>query len=153
MKRIYPDHPVVSVSAAIFDSEPADNMSQRVLLIQRGKEPKKGFWSLPGGAVELGETVKDAIMREIEEECGIDIEPLGPVEVRDSIVRDENDAIKFHYVLISYLARRISGEPRVCDEVSAVEWVPLSEISRYRSTDGLEEIVQKASQLLIRLHT
>jgi ADP-ribose pyrophosphatase YjhB (NUDIX family) len=95
LKREYPKSPIVGVGAVIFDGA-------SVLLAQRGQEPAKGTWSLPGGAVELGEKLVDALKREILEEIGIEIEVGGLVRVLDRIVRDGKKRIQYHYVIVDY---------------------------------------------------
>lgn len=98
MKREYPEAPIVGVGAVVVDRG-------RVLLARRGHQPLKGEWSLPGGAVELGETLEQGIAREVREECGLTVVPLAMVEVLDRIVRDESGRVRYHYVLVDYLCR------------------------------------------------
>ena len=95
--RTFPDRPIVGVGAVVFKGE-------QVMLIRRGKAPRKGQWSLPGGGVELGETTSDAIRREIQEETGLDVELAGIIDSVDYIERTDTGAVSFHYVLIDYLA-------------------------------------------------
>ena len=105
MSREYPSHPRVGVAAVVL----RDN---QVLLVQRGREPGKGSWGLPGGMLELGETLAEGARREVMEECGVEIE-VGPlVAVFEPIQRDEDGRLRFHYVVVDYLARYLSGEPR-----------------------------------------
>ena len=105
MSREYPSHPRVGVAAVVL----RDN---QVLLVQRGREPGKGSWGLPGGMLELGETLAEGACREVMEECGVEIE-VGPlVAVFEPMQRDEDGRLRFHYVVVDYLARYVSGEPR-----------------------------------------
>lgn len=106
MRREYPDAPIAGVGAVIV-AEDRDGM-QRVLLIRRGQEPLKGEWSLPGGAVELGETLEEAVRREVLEETGLVVEPVQVVEAFDRISRDESGRVRYHYVLVDFLCR-VSG--------------------------------------------
>ena len=100
--RLYPERPIVAVGAVIFDGE-------RVLLIKRANEPSKGEWSLPGGAVEVGESLEAALAREVREETCLDV-TVGPVvEVLDRIRRDEIDRVKYHYVIVDYLCHPRGG--------------------------------------------
>src|SRR3977135_2354347 len=100
--RRHPERPIVAVGAVIVDGD-------RVLLVKRGQEPLKGEWSLPGGAVEIGETLEEAIRREVREETCLDVE-VGPiVDVLDRIRYDPDGRIKFHYVLVDFLCRPLGG--------------------------------------------
>src|SRR2546428_7972306 len=102
MAREFPERPVVGVGAVVIDGS-------RVLLVKRANEPLKGEWSLPGGAVEIGETLEAAIRREVREETGLDVE-VGPiVDVLDRIRYDPDGRIKFHYVLVDFLCRPLCG--------------------------------------------
>lgn len=107
MKREYPDAPIAGVGAVIVAEDAAGR--PRVLLIRRGQEPLKGAWSLPGGAVELGETLEEAVRREVLEETGLIVEPLAVVEAFDRIARDPSDRVKYHYVLVDFLCRVVGG--------------------------------------------
>ena len=103
----------------------------RLLMIQRATEPSKGEWSFPGGHVELGETVLEAIRREVQEEVGLEIEPERVFQVYDWIVRDGDGRLQFHYLVNYVRCRYLSGEPRASSDASAVRWV---------TTLGLEEL-------------
>lgn len=124
--REYPQAPIVGVGAVIFDRE-------RVLLVRRGQEPLRGQWSLPGGAVELGETLQDAIAREVREETGLAIRPRGIVKTFERIDRQPDGRIRFHYVLIDYLCEleNLSGQtqPQAATDVTEVQWVPLRDLA------------------------
>ena len=124
--------PIVGVGAVIFDGA-------SVLLAQRGQEPGKGTWTLPGGAVELGEKVVEALKREIREEIGIDIEVGGLVRVLDRIVRDEEKRIRYHYVIVDYWGWKASGEPKPGSDTSDICFVPLKEI---REKDIHREVLE-----------
>jgi 8-oxo-dGTP diphosphatase len=115
MKREYPDAPVVGVGAVIFDEN-------RVLLVRRGQEPLKGQWSLPGGALELGETLEEGIQREVREETGLEVEPVCIIEVLDRISRNEDGRIRYHYVLVDYLCRVTGGLLTCASDAVDAKW-------------------------------
>ena len=138
MKREYPESPIVGVGGVIFEGT-------SVLLARRGQEPAKGAWSLPGGAVELGEKLIDALRREIREEIGIEIEVGGLIRVLDRILCDEGKRIRYHYVLVDYWGWRVSGEPKPGSDTSDICFVPLQEIhDRDIHRDVLETILMAA---------
>jgi 8-oxo-dGTP diphosphatase len=138
--RKYPERPIVAVGAVILDGD-------RVLLVQRGQEPLKGEWSLPGGAVEVGETLEAALAREVREETSLDV-LVGPVvEVLDSIRRDADGRAEYHYVIVDYACRLPSGTPSAAargSDAAAVRWVPVDELHRYRVTDAAIAVIRKA---------
>lgn len=136
MKRRYPDGPVVAVGGIVVKDG-------RVLLIRRGKEPSYGLWSIPGGAVNLGEELRAATRREVREECGIEIDVTDMVEVLDRVVRDSDDRIQYHYVLIDYLARWASGEPAPSSDVLEARWVAPDDLSRYQMTRGTADVIRR----------
>lgn len=115
----------------------------RVLLIRRGKEPSYGLWSIPGGAVNLGEELRAAAQREVREECGIEIDVTDMVEVLDRVVRDSDDRVQYHYVLIDYLARWASGDPAASSDVLEVRWVLPADLPQYQMTRGTADVIRK----------
>jgi 8-oxo-dGTP diphosphatase len=116
----------------------------RVLLVERGREPLKGYWSLPGGVLEVGEHLEDGVRREVLEETGLEVQPLGVFEIFERINRDESNRTEYHYVLVDYLCRLAGGELRPADDVSRVEWVRRADLSRYRITEGTLEVILRA---------
>jgi 8-oxo-dGTP diphosphatase len=116
MTREYPERPIVGVGAVILHHD-------RILLIQRGHAPLKGEWSLPGGALELGETLEEGIRREVLEETGLIVDPVAIVEVFDRIVRDAENRVQFHYVLVDYLCRVTGGELACATDAADARWV------------------------------
>ncbi len=136
MKRTYPDRPIVGVGCIVV-------RDGRVLLIRRGKEPSYGLWSVPGGVVELGEELRAAAQREVREECGIEVDLTDVTEVLDRVVRDSDDRVQYHFVLIDYLARWASGEPAPSSEVLELRWVPPEDFCQYSMTRGTADVIQK----------
>lgn len=119
MAREYPEQPVVGVAAVVLRGD-------QVLLVQRGREPGKGSWGLPGGVLELGETLAEGVRREVREECGVEVE-VGPVVgVFEPMQRDADGRLRFHYVVIDYLARYLSGEPQAADDADDARWVDVA---------------------------
>ncbi len=135
--REYPRHPLVGVGAIVI-------RGKEVLLVRRGKEPSKGLWSIPGGLVEIGETVRDAVKREVLEETGIDVEPRDLFEVVDAIHRDEEGRCRFHYVIVDYMSEYRRGEPVAGGDVSEARWVAAGETGRLEMTAGARIVVEKA---------
>jgi len=119
MQREFPSAPLVGVGAVIVEAG-------RVLLVQRGAEPLKGHWSLPGGLVELGEELANAVAREVREETGLVVEPLEPIELLDRIYR-EDERVRYHYVIADYLCRVTGGELLAASDADAVRWVEREE--------------------------
>ncbi|HEV2134163.1 MAG TPA: NUDIX hydrolase [Terracidiphilus sp.] len=115
MRREFPSAPIMSVGAIIVDAG-------RVLLVRRGSEPLKGQWSMPGGALELGESLTEGLVREVREETGLLIEPVELIELLDRIYRD-GDRVRFHYVIADYLCRVAGGKLRAATDADEVRWV------------------------------
>jgi len=138
--RRYPKRPILGVGALII-------RGREILLIERGREPLKGQWSLPGGVLEAGELLEAAAHREVQEETGLDVEPVLIVEVFERIMRDSEGRPEYHYVLVDYLCRVRSGEPRPGDDCSAVAWVPREKLPEYRLTEGTLEVIEKTFKL------
>jgi ADP-ribose pyrophosphatase YjhB (NUDIX family) len=118
--------------------------------VERGREPLKGYWSLPGGVLETGETLDQGIRREVREETGLVIEPLEVVEIFERIMRDEEGRPEYHYVLIDYLCRPAGGSLVAADDVSRAEWVGKRSVSGYHLTEGTLEVIEKAFDLALR---
>ena len=140
MKREYPESPIVGVGGVIFDGA-------SVLLAQRGQEPGKGTWSLPGGAVELGEKLIDALKREIREEIGIEIEVGGLIRVLDRIIQDEEKRIRYHYVIVDYWGWKVSGQPKPGSDASDVCFVSLKGIQKMDIHREVQETILMAAEL------
>ena len=135
--RRYPARPIVGVGAILFDGS-------RVLLVERGHEPLKGVWSLAGGAVECGESLRQAVRREVLEETGLEVEPLGAPQVFERILHDAGGRAEYHYVLVDYVCKVAGGELVAGDDVSRVEWVPCTNLRDYKVTSGTIGAVERA---------
>ena len=138
MRREYPARPIVGVGAVIMHEG-------KLLLVKRGVEPAKGKWSIPGGVVELGEGVRVAVIREVKEECGLDIEIAmdTPMDVLDSLVTNEDGRLKYHYVLLQFLARPRGGTLKPASDVLEARWVPLEEVETYDLTKSLRRFLKR----------
>jgi 8-oxo-dGTP diphosphatase len=136
MKREYPDHPVVGVGAVVVSGK-------RVLLIRRGREPLKGQWSIPGGMVELGESLIGAMRREVKEETGLKVEPLKVVSVFDRI-QANRARVQYHYVIIDYVCRRKGGRLKAGSDALDARWVNRQDLARYHLSPKVEEVIAEA---------
>ncbi len=132
--------PVVGVGAVVLDRD-------RVLLVRRAREPLKGVWSIPGGGLELGETLAEGLRREIREETALDIEILERVEVFERIMRDGGGRVQYHYVLIDYLCEPAGGVLRAGDDVDDARWVEHDSLAEFTVTKGTPAVIDKAFQL------
>ena len=139
--RIYPVRPLVGVGAVVWDGE-------RVLLERRGQPPAQGSWSLPGGLIEVGETAEAAIRREVAEECGIDV-TVGPVlGIFEPIQRDPDGRIRYHYVVVDYLAYHHGGEVRAGDDAADLDWVAPEELDAYALMPATRAMIERALALV-----
>lgn len=139
-RRSYPDRPYVGVGAVIVEGG-------RVLIVKRRYDPLAGQWSIPGGAVELGESLEDCVVREMREETGLDVE-VGPViEVFDRITRDETGGVRYHFVLVDYLCWPVGGELIAGSDVADVRFVDPSELADYRLTAKAVDVIARALEL------
>ncbi len=136
MKRSYPDRPIAAVGAVVVKDG-------RILLIRRGKAPSYGIWSVPGGAVHLGESLRDAARREIREECGIEIDLTDVLEAVDRITRDAEGRVQYHYVVIDYLACWASGEIASASDSLEARWVAPTDLAQYQMTSGTADVIRK----------
>ena len=135
--RRYPERPLVGVGAIILDGS-------RVLMVVRGRPPRAGWWSLPGGLLETGETLAEAVRREASEETGLDVEPAGVLEIFERIIRDAEGRVEYHYVLVDYVCRAAAGEPRASSDVRAAEWIERTELPNLQITEGTLPVIEKA---------
>ena len=137
--RTYPTRPYLAVSAAVF-------RDRRVLIVRRAQPPGRGLYTLPGGAVEVGETLEQATIREVREETGLDIEPLALAGYRQMIARDAAGQVERHFVILPFAARWLAGEVALNEELAEARWLLPVELSELETTDGLAEIVAAAWQ-------
>jgi 8-oxo-dGTP diphosphatase len=140
MKRKYPDHPIVGVGGIVFRDD-------QVLLIKRGKEPSLGQWSIPGGVVQTGETLKAAVIRELREETHLEVEVLAMAKVLDRIFHDPDGRVVYHYVLVDFLCRPKGGELRPDSDAEDGRFVPLRELSSYSLPPHTLEVIRRADWL------
>ena len=136
-ERLYPAHPLVGVGAVVWDGS-------RVLLVLRGKPPAQGRWSLPGGLVEIGETAEEAVRREVSEECGIEVS-VGPVlGLFEPIHRDTDGRVRYHYLVVDFLARYRSGELRAGDDAADLCWVAPTDLERFALLPATHTMIARA---------
>lgn len=117
---------------------------ERVLLVERGKAPLEGWWSLPGGVLEIGETLKEGVRREALEETGLIVEPVAVVEIFERIMRDGAGMPEYHYVLIDYFCRVRGGDLQAASDAARVAWVPRRALATTRITEGTTAVIEKA---------
>jgi ADP-ribose pyrophosphatase YjhB (NUDIX family) len=142
--REYPEKPVVGIGGVIIEQG-------RTLLIRRGSEPLRGEWSIPGGTLEIGETLQEGVARELLEETGVEIRVLELIEVFDRIFL-ENEAFgppvkkapRFHFVIVDYLCERVSGEPRAGSDVTDVAFAREEELQQFHLTETATRVLKKA---------
>ena len=137
--RRYPSRPIVGVGVVILDAD-------KVLLIKRGKPPRAGTWSLPGGAQESGETLKEAAIREIYEETNLKVEIIGLIDIVDSIRRDKKGDAEYHYTLIDFAARVTGGALRAGDDAIDTRWFTLQEIKKLEIWSETKRIIRMATE-------
>ena len=139
MSRQYPDRPIVGVAAVVMEDD-------RVVLVRRGRPPAYGEWSLPGGAVELGETLEEAVAREVKEEIGLEVEVVELVAVLDRIFLDPEGEVQFHYLLMDFLCRSKGGRLQASSDAISCVQVHLGALSGYRLTQETREVINRAHQ-------
>jgi len=135
--RAYPDRPYLAVSAAII-------RDGRVLVARRARGPALGVWTMPGGVVEAGETLTEALVREIEEETALNIEPVALAGHREVVVRDDSRKVARHFVILCFASRLVGGELKLNEELAEARWLRPEELAELNTTEGLAEIVASA---------
>jgi ADP-ribose pyrophosphatase YjhB (NUDIX family) len=138
--RVYPARPILAASVAVL-------REGRILLAARGKPPSEGLFSLPGGVVEVGETLSEAALRELREEVGVEAELIGLIAPVEFIERDAQGHIKHHVVIAAHAARWVSGEPQTGPEAKEIRWVTERDIIDLPMTQGLQPILERAFKL------
>jgi len=136
LKRQYPKRPVVGVGAVILDGD-------KILLEQRKNEPSKGKWSVPGGLVELGESMEEAVIREVKEETGLEVYEPRLVDVVNYVSFGERGAVMYHYVIVDYLVTVGSGKPKAASDAAALKWVPFNELEEYDLTASFRQFFER----------
>ena len=139
MTRDYPDRPIVGVAAVVIEDD-------RVALVRRGRPPAYGEWSLPGGAVEPGESLEEAVVREVAEEIGLKVEVVEVVAVLDRIFWDQEGEVQYHYVLIDFLCRKTGGKLKASSDVISCSQVPFSALAQYNLTKETRGVISRAYQ-------
>src|SRR5271170_8085119 len=140
MKREYPESPLVGVGAVIVDLREKDH---RVLFVRRGQPPLLGEWSLPGGVLECGETLREAVVREAREETGLTIEPGEMLGVYERVIRDDQRRVRYHYVLIDFLCRASGGDLKAGSDAADVRWFTRNELPALNLAFDANDVVLK----------
>jgi len=141
MSREYPDSPLVGVGAVIV-------RDHRVLLIRRGQPPLLGEWSLPGGVLECGETLREATIREAREETGLIVETGELLGVYERVVHSEDGRVRYHYVLIDFLCRAVAGKPEAGSDAAEVNWFASEELDSLNLPTDTREVIEKGLKRL-----
>lgn len=141
MKREFPEMPLVGVGAIIIEGD-------RVLLVKRAHPPIQGQWSIPGGVLEVGESVREAAVREAHEETGLMVEAGELLGVYDRILRDPERRVQYHYVLIDFLCRRVGGELLAASDAAAVRWFRREDLSGLHLPEDTQDVIRKGFQQL-----
>jgi 8-oxo-dGTP diphosphatase len=124
-----------------------------ILLVERGGNPLKGYWSLPGGLLETGETLEEGVIREVLEETGLRVKVLEFYGIFERIMRDAKGRAEYHYLLHDYVCKVVDGEMRPGDDVSRVEWIPRVRLKEYKMTEGTLDVIEEAYKRALRKRT
>jgi 8-oxo-dGTP diphosphatase len=143
MKREFPEQPIIGVGAIIIQDS-------RVLLGKRAHPPIQGQWSIPGGALEIGELVREAAVREAHEETGLIVEPGELLGVFDRVLRDPEQRVQYHYVLIDFLCKPVGGELRAASDAAEVRWFTREELPALNLADDTHDVILKGFKTLER---
>jgi 8-oxo-dGTP diphosphatase len=142
-ERTYPQRPFLAVSAAIV-------RDGKVLVVRRARKPALGLYTMPGGVVEAGETLVQAVMREVREETALEIEPVALAGHREAIMRDREGKVERHFIILCFASRWRVGEPVLNEELDDARWLAPVELAGLRTTEGLAEIVAAAFEILAK---
>jgi 8-oxo-dGTP diphosphatase len=134
--RLYPVLPMVGVGVVVINEG-------RLLMVRRSREPGKGQWSVPGGRLELGETLRDGARRELAEECSIDAEIERFLDATDAIIRDADGRVRYHYVLVDVVGRYRGGEPKAESDAAECRWVGLKEVPALDMPESLRAVLER----------
>ena len=137
MRRDYPERPILGIGAVIIEDG-------RFVLVQRGTEPHRGEWTIPGGMLECGESISEAVIREAWEETSLRVEPVALVEVFERIIRDNTGRIQFHYVILDYLCRVTGGTLQAGEDAADARWLTESDLEALQVTEGTLAVLKKA---------
>ena len=140
MRRRYPKHPLVGVGALIFRT----GRRGPILLVERAGQPLRGYWSLPGGLVETGERLEQAVSREVFEETGLRVLPVRRFDIFERIMLDPSGRAEYHYLLVDYVCKVVGGRLRAGDDVSSARWVLKKDLGDYQMTEGTREVIERA---------
>jgi ADP-ribose pyrophosphatase YjhB (NUDIX family) len=141
LKRLYPDHPVVGVGAIV-------TCKDRILLEKRGNDPGKGKWSIPGGVVELGESLEQTAIREVKEETNLTVDSPELIDVVSNAEPDESGRMKYHFVIIDYYLRLVGGTLKAGSDAAELRWVAFDEVEKYDLTKTFREFFVKNNDKL-----
>ncbi len=136
MQREFPEVPLIGVGAIIIENA-------RVVLVKRAHPPLQAEWSIPGGVLEVGELVREAAVREAREETGLTVEPLELLGVYDRVLRDPQQRVQYHYVLIDFLCRRVAGELSASSDAAEVRWFTREELAGLNLAEDTMEVILK----------
>jgi len=144
--RLYPKQPLVGVGAVII-------CNGKILLEKRKGEPGRGKWAIPGGLVELGETVEHTLMREVEEETSLEVEKPELIDVVSNVIVDENSKIKYHFVIVDYFVKLEGGTLKAADDAAELRWVTFDDVESYDLTKSFRGFFQRNRQKLEKLNS
>jgi len=146
VKRLYPKQPIVGVGAVII-------CNGKILLEKSKYEPGKGKWSIPGGLVELGETVEQTVIREVLEETGLEVESPKQIDIVDNIVKDDNGDVKYHFVILDYFVKLKGGTLKAASDAEDLKWVQLEEVGQYDLTNTFRAFFERNRLMLEKLNS